>query len=242
MNVALIIAGGSGKRFGADRPKQYVEVMGKPIIIHCLDNYEKSPDIDAIEVVCRDEYRDYIWEQARKFGITKLRWVNTSGAEAQDSIRNGVYAMRDVMKDDDILFMHTSVHPMITQEAIRDSIEMARDKGCSFAMYPIRIVMARKMAENWTTQNAFKEDFIELNGPWSFRYGEVYNLYREADRLNMGKSVRDYTLTLWMDMGHRAYYYPGCDIGRMKITTAFDIVVFEAYLKSQQKEAENNHE
>ena len=107
MNVALIIAGGSGTRFGADRPKQYVEVMGKPIIIHCLENYEKSADIDAIEVVCKEEYKDFVWEQARANGISKLRWVNTSGAEAQDSIRNGVYALRDELKDDDILFMHT---------------------------------------------------------------------------------------------------------------------------------------
>ena len=236
MNFACIVAGGSGKRFGADRPKQYVEVLGKPILVYCLENYEKSPDIDAIEVVCKDEYRYYIWDLAKQYGITKLRWVAVSGPDAQDTMRNGVYAMREYMKDDDILFMHTSVHPLITQQAIHDAIEMAKDKGCSFAMYPIRIVMAKKMAENWTTENAFKEDFIELNGPWTFRYGDVYDMYRQAERQNREQSVRDYALTLWMDMGHRAYYYPGCDIGRMKITTAFDVVIFEAYLKTLKEE------
>ena len=238
MNAALILAGGGGTRFGGSIPKQYIEVLGKPVLAYAMENYEKSPLIDAIQVVCKDEYRDKVWQMAKDYGITKLKWVDTSGAECQDSIRCGVYAMRDRLQDDDILLMAMGVSPMIAQESIGEAIRLAEEKGCSFTMFPITIVMAHKVAENWTDRNAYKEDYIELNAPWTFRYGEVYDLYREADRLNKGKSVKDYTLNLWLEMGHKAWYYRGSDIGRMKITTPFDLELFKAYLMVQKMQAE----
>ena len=63
MNIAVMLAGGTGERMGAGRPKQFIEFAGKPLIVHCLDVYEQSPNIDAIEV-------------AGRFGIDADRAVN----------------------------------------------------------------------------------------------------------------------------------------------------------------------
>ena len=60
MNVALILAGGVGARVGASVPKQYIEVLGKPIIVHTLEKFQQSPEIDAIEVVCAPQWRDHV--------------------------------------------------------------------------------------------------------------------------------------------------------------------------------------
>ena len=62
MNVATILAAGQGKRFGADVPKQFVEVLGKPVLAYTLETFQRSPDIDAIQIVCRPEYKDRIIE------------------------------------------------------------------------------------------------------------------------------------------------------------------------------------
>lgn len=237
MNVAMIVAAGSGRRFGGDVPKQFVEVLGRPVIAYVLDVLERSTLIDGIEVVCKPEHMALVSDIARRFGIAKLRWIAAGGATCQDSIRGGIYALREVMRDDDILMMHMAVAPMLTQAAVARSIGLCREKGCSFAAYPINICMGRRTAQAWTDEAVYKEDYIELNAPWTFRYGAVYDLYREADRRGLGRDARDYTVNLWLQTGHRAYTYPGCEEGRLKITTPHDLKLFEALLLAKRREA-----
>ena len=240
MRVAMIAAGGEGTRFGAEIPKQYVKVLGKPVIVYSMENFEKSPEIDAIQVVCKPQYMQLVRDMAEEYGISKLRWVSEGGREFQDSIRNGVYALREHLADDDIVMMHPGVMPMLAQSAIADGIHLCVEKGCSFTMFPTRFCMARRTGDGWTDECVYKEDFIELNAPWTFRYGSVYDLYREAEKLHKGESVRDYTLNLWIDMGHKAYYFRGDDSSSMKITTPFDLELFEAYLLVQRKKEREN--
>ena len=100
MNIAILLAGGVGKRLGAGKPKQFVELLGRPMILYALEIYEQSPSIDAIEVVCVPEYIDYVWQLAREYNITKLKWVCEGGASCQESTRNGTvsYTHLDVYK------------------------------------------------------------------------------------------------------------------------------------------------
>ena len=94
MNIALIIAGGSGSRMGQDIPKQFINVYDKPIIVYTLESFQKHPEIDAIEVVCIDGWHDVLWAYAKQFGIEKLKWVVSNGDTAQESIRNGLLGLR----------------------------------------------------------------------------------------------------------------------------------------------------
>ena len=71
-NIAVIIAGGSGKRMGQDIPKQFINVYDKPVLIYTLESFENHPQIDAIEVVCLDGWHDVLRAYARQFNITKL--------------------------------------------------------------------------------------------------------------------------------------------------------------------------
>ena len=235
MRVAMMLAGGEGTRFGGDIPKQYLRVLGKPILVYAMENFEKSPVIDAIMVVCKPQYAEQVRQMAADFGITKLRWIADSGRTFQDTIRSGVYALRERLMDDDIVMLHVGVMPMLAQSAIRDAISLCEEKGCSFSMFPARVCLAKRMADNWTDECVYKEDYLELNGPWAFRYGAIYELYREAERLHRGEDARDYTVNLWVEMGHKAYYYRGDDHSSLKITTPFDLELFEAYLMIQRK-------
>lgn len=235
MRVALIAAGGEGTRFGAEVPKQYVEVLGKPLIVYSLENFQNSPEIDAIEVVCKPQYMDLVRGMAERYGITKLKWFAEGGDTFQDSIRNGVYALREHLRDDDIVMMHPGVMPMLSQKAIADGLRVCEEKGCSFAMFPVRFCLARRGSGERTRECVYKEDYIELNAPWTFRYGAVYDLYRDAEKAHKGETVKDYTLNLWIDMGHEAHYYRGDDASALKITTPFDLELFEAYLLVQQR-------
>ena len=87
MNVAVLLAGGVGQRLGAGKPKQFVELLGKPMIVYAMEIYENSPIIDALEVVCVPEYIEYVWELAREYGISKLKWVCPGGSCCQESTK-----------------------------------------------------------------------------------------------------------------------------------------------------------
>ena len=94
-NVAIVIAGGSGKRMGLDIPKQFVNIKGKPVIIYTLEAFEKIPQIDAIEVVCIKGWEDTLRDYLDKYNIKKVKWIVPGGETGQESIINGVVNLKD---------------------------------------------------------------------------------------------------------------------------------------------------
>ena len=95
MNIAVILAGGVGNRLGAGIPKQFVEILGKPILAYTIEPFDKHPDVDAILVVCVRPYVDSIWELKEKYGFAKLKWVTEGGATFQESVMNGMSFLSD---------------------------------------------------------------------------------------------------------------------------------------------------
>ena len=111
MNVATILAAGQGKRFGMDVPKQFVEVLGKPILAYTLEAFQTTPEIDAIQIVCQPEYKDRIIAIVRNYRIDKIRWITEGGSTRPESFRNAVLALRQSLNDDDIIVVHVGVSP-----------------------------------------------------------------------------------------------------------------------------------
>ena len=103
MNIGLIIAGGKGHRMGQEIPKQFLNVYDKPVIVYTLEGFQRHAEIDAIEVVCLEGWSEMLVAYAKQFNIDKLRWVTPSGETAQESIRNGVVALRSVCGPEDIV-------------------------------------------------------------------------------------------------------------------------------------------
>ena len=99
MNVALIIAGGSGVRTQQDIPKQFLNVFDKPIIIYTLERFQHHPEIDAIEVVCLEGWHEVLKAYAKQFNLTKLKWVTSGGATVQESIKNGIVNLKNKCKE-----------------------------------------------------------------------------------------------------------------------------------------------
>ena len=112
MNVASILAAGVGRRFGAEVPKQFVEVLNKPVLAYTLEVFQQSPEIDAIQIVCQPEQRDRVIGVVRDYKITKLRWITSGGSSCPASIRGGFLALRDDLADDDAVVLHMGVSPL----------------------------------------------------------------------------------------------------------------------------------
>lgn len=136
MNVAIIIAGGSGHRMGQDIPKQFINVYDKPVLIYTLESFQRNDLIDAIEVVCIDGWHNVLWAYAKQFNITKVKWVISGGNSAQESIRNGVYNLKDVCSADDNIIIHDGIRPLVDDEVLEDVIAKCNEFGNGVTSLP----------------------------------------------------------------------------------------------------------
>lgn len=222
MNIAVILAGGSGKRMGAPVPKQFLTIYGKPVIAYTLEVFEKHPEIDAIEVVSVADYIDEVWQIGEKYGISKLRWVTKGGDTCQSSTKNGIFALEGVCKDDDILLYHMSVSPLIDAPIISSALETCKKYGNAFSADPCIFNMCRKCDGFSTDEMVLKEDLISLNMPWTCTFGELKEAYSFAYEHGVFTDDASYMTNLFIGLGKRLYYSAGSQKNRMKLTTKDD--------------------
>ena len=136
MNIALIIAGGSGIRMGQDIPKQFINVYNKPVLLYTLEGFQKHPLIDAIEVVCLEGWQDVLQVYAKQYNISKLKWIVLGGNSAQESIRNGVYNLENKCNEDDIVIIHDGIRPLVEEWVLTDVIVKCQKYGNAVASLP----------------------------------------------------------------------------------------------------------
>ena len=132
--IAIIIAGGSGKRMGQDIPKQFINVGEKPIIVYTLEAFQKHPSIDNIIVVCIDGWHDILSAYAKQFNITKLCSIVSGGSCGQESIKNGLDEAARLFAKDDMVLIHDAIRPMVSNDIIsilEKSFSVGMEWACS---------------------------------------------------------------------------------------------------------------
>ena len=131
MNIGLIFAGGTGSRMNSkDKPKQFLEVHGKPIIIHTIDLFEETEEVDAVVVVILSDYLDYMTELVKKFNLKKVKAIVPGGETGQLSIFNGLEAAEKISEGkESVVLIHDGVRPLINSKVIRDNIECVKKNG-----------------------------------------------------------------------------------------------------------------
>ena len=103
MNVPIILAGGVGSRVGADRPKQLIDILGKPVLVYTNEAFQNHPEKDAIEVVCIKSHINYLKGLVEKYNLDKVKWITPGGEDFQHSVINGVNNLKGKLSDDDIV-------------------------------------------------------------------------------------------------------------------------------------------
>ena len=136
MNIGVILAGGSGTRMGSDIPKQFIDIYGKPLIIHTLESFDLNSEIDSIAVVCKDEWKEDLNIWIRQFGVNKVKWIISGGNTRQESTYRAIKALEDVCTDEDILIIHDAARPLISQRIINDNIVGAKEYGAVDTVIP----------------------------------------------------------------------------------------------------------
>ena len=233
MNVAVIIAGGSGQRMGQDIPKQFLNVFDKPILIYTLEGFQKHPQIDLIEVVCIDGWHEVVWAYAKQFNISKLKWVVSGGASVQESIRNGVYNLEATCGEDDIVIVHDGIRPLVDETVLSDVIIKCRQYGNAVTSLPYNEQIFVADDEISTMKYIPRDTLRRVSTPQAYRFGKLNWAYHEAFRRDVGIRGSAYTNTMMVELGERLYFAAGSE-KNIKLTTKDDLEMFKVYLQSDK--------
>lgn len=233
MNVAMLIAGGSGQRMNQDIPKQFLNVFDKPVIIYTLEVFQKHPNIDAIMVVCIKGWETILQAYAKQFNIDKLRWIVEGGENGQQSIYRGIKELEGNLAADDIVLIHDAIRPMVSSEIISDCISTCSLKGSAITVIPCVEAML-------TTDNAVnskelmdRNHLVRTQTPQAFPLKKLLWAHKEAAKRGIGNSVA--TCTLMVELGEEVFFSAGSE-KNVKLTTVDDVEIFKALLASKKDE------
>ena len=236
MIVALVIAGGIGSRMGADIPKQFVQVNGKPVLFYTLEAFQAHPMVDAILLVCIDGWQDTVAAYGKQYGIDKMKWIVKGGATGQESIRNGVFALVGVCAPDDVVVVHDGIRPLVEPAVLDDVIGKARQFGNGVTSMPYneQIFLIDKDDPTTTSQYIPRETLRRVATPQAYRFDLLDQAYHEAFEKKIGIYGSSYTNTMMVELGHKLHFAAGSD-KNIKLTTPGDLEIFRAYLASQRE-------
>lgn len=231
MITALILAGGRGERMKRELPKQFIEINGKPVLAYTLDSFQKHPMIDAIEVVCLEDWKETVWHYRDYYGITKLRWVVDGGSTTQKSIRNGVFYLDGKLREDDIVVIHDGIRPLLEEFVLSNVIEVCLRHGNAVTAMPYNEQIFLVGKEEETSESYIpREKIRRVSTPQAYRFDLLLSKYREAFAKKVGIYGSSYANTMMVDLGEKLYFAEGSD-RNIKLTTPVDLELFKAYLR-----------
>lgn len=239
MNVAIILAGGVGSRVGAEQPKQFIEVLGKPILVYTIEKFQNHEEIDGIEVVCVASHMEYMRELKEKYQLTKVKWIVEGGSTFQESVIHGVDHLKGILQKKDQVLIHYGASPFVEEEIITDAIKVCREKGNCTSATPIFLLTGKRDAGDSSSQWVDRDSIVGLNAPQTFQFGYVTQLYDEARENNILDQVEPHTTSLMFKMGRTIYLSKGNQTN-IKITTKEDVELFEGYALLQKMKRRRN--
>ena len=228
MNIAVIFAGGSGLRMHTkSRPKQFLDLNGKPIIIYTLELFDNHPQIDAIVVACIENWIPFLEKQLRKFELTKVIKVVPGGETGQQSIYNALCAAENAGTDNSIVLIHDGVRPLITEQTITDNINKVKQSGSCITCIPATETLVVRQTDG-SLEIPSRADSLIARAPQSFFLKDIIAAHRRA--LAEGRNDFIDSCTMMSQYGYKL----GTIIGPMeniKITTPTDFFVLRAMMK-----------
>lgn len=223
MTVAVLLAGGSGSRFGSERPKQFLEVAGKSILAHTIDVFESHPLIDEIAIVTRADSLEETQKIVTEGGYQKVRRLLTGGRERYHSSLSAINAYTD---DDTLLLIHDAVRPMVSHRIISDCIHaLARYEAVDVAV-PATDTIIRVDENDCIVETPPRAMLRNVQTPQGFRRGTISRAY------DIG--LRDPAFVTTDDCGVVHHYLPDTpiyvvrgEVTNIKITYPEDLLMLE---------------
>lgn len=243
MVYGIVLAGGSGKRVGAETPKQYIEINGKPLLYYTLRAFEES-EVDRICIVADEEHLQFVVSEiVDKYRLNKVIRVCQGGEERFDSVRHGLDDLKSLAGDDDIVLIHDGARPFIKREEINLFLEEVRKNGAAVAAMPVKDTIKISDSEGFVTATTVRANTWQIQTPQGFRYELIYAAYEKAGNMAWrlpdseekivpaGKLFTDDSMVIEAVFPQQKIKLVKTSYENIKITTPEDLDVAKARLK-----------
>ena len=225
MNILLLMMAGSGLRFGASIPKQFVEVNDKPIFSYILQGYDKCEDIDCIITVTHPDWLGHVSLWAEKMKMTKLRAVIKGGATRSESVRNGLIAAKEFASDDDVVLIHDATHPYVDGEGVKEIVEAVKEYGgATLGQRQYDTVYKMNSETKMLEEVIPRETVVSGASPEAFRFGDLYRIYTNSTEEQLAKMTSAGAMALHYGIPMKVV---DANVVNLKITYKNDMAVFE---------------
>lgn len=235
MNLAVIFAGGSGKRMHAkDRPKQFLFVHGKPIIVHTIEIFNSHPEIDGIIVVCIEDWIPYMEELKYTYRLDKIASIVPGGATGQMSIYNGLAeAARIYGRRDNIVLIHDGVRPLIDADLITANLRSVEKFGTSISCGPVSETVVLVGDSEHVEEVVNRSNSRVAKAPQGYWLDDVLSVEERAIREGHNDMIDTCTL---MRFYGRPLSIVNCRADNVKITTPEDFFMFRAVADAREND------
>ncbi len=232
MNIAIIFAGGTGQRMNVKtKPKQFLELHGKPILIYTLELFQQAPSVDGIVLVMLDKWIPYSEELIDKQRISKVKAIVPGGKTGQGSIFNGIRKAHELFPQESIVLIHDGVRPLVDVETIEKCIKCTKKKGNAITVSPAIETIAL-LDDNGEVGKILPRSSCQLaKAPQCFVLKDIYAAHCKA--IEEGRPDFIDSASIMQFYGHKLYTVQG-PAENIKITTPGDFYIFRAIVDARE--------
>ncbi len=225
MNIAIILAGGTGQRMDSSNlPKQFIKIGEKEILIHTLEKFQKNHQIDEILIVMNSQWIEFTQNLLKSSHITKLKSIIQGGKTRQESSYNALCYIKNNYRnnDDNILILHDAVRPFVTDEIITLSIaKTIEHSACCVVVKTIDTIIKSK--NNFLDEPLSRTSLYNEQTPQCFKFNIIWSAYNKAKEDNKLSEFTD-DISFVHYIGYPVYLLEG-NYSNIKITTNFDLII-----------------
>lgn len=232
-NIAIVLAAGSGKRMQSDVKKQYMELLGKPVLYYCMNVFENSDLIDEIILVTSNEDISYCKEEIiAKYGFTKVTAIVTGGKERYDSVMNGLEAIDKC----DCVLIHDGARPFVNEEMLIRLTDSVNECKTAVAAMPSKDTVKIVDDDNIVISTPNRNTVWNIQTPQAFDFLLIKDAYAKMKSSKQeletkGIKITDDAMVCENFSSAKVRLVEG-SYKNIKITTPEDMMLAEMYLKN----------
>lgn len=226
-NVVVILAGGKSSRNLQNIPNQFITVLGKPVIVYCMESYQNHPTIDDIYVVCLKGWESIVKAYAEKYHITKLRGIIPAGTYGIRSVKNGFEYLKEKYNEDDIIIFQESTRPMVSVEMISKLLQACNALGSANICLPMRDHLLFSVSSS-SEKIADRETTVEVQSPEAYKFSELSKTFVRAEKKKHPLTESCGAMLLY-NLGQYVNFVEG-SVSNVKIIRQEDVAIFTSLL------------